>query len=274
MIDILLPTFNGANFLDEQLCSISLQTYKNWRIITRDDSSSDDTVNIIKRWKSILNDKLLVIDGGEISLGVNRSFSLLMERSEADYIMFCDQDDYWFPDKISKSFDLLTDVEKKFGKSYPILVCCDLEIVNQDLELIFKSFWKLRKDDPILLNDYEKLIAQSVVTGNTMILNKAAVNVSLPIKTDFFLYDQWISIKVAYYGQVFFLPECLVKYRQHSDNVLGSFQLDSKYLVGKVKFLPYYVKSWFKLKNDLNIEFSILKVIFFKIFYNLKKLSK
>lgn len=274
MIDILLATFNGGKFLDEQIRSIENQSFTDWRIIIRDDGSSDNTIDILQNWKNILRDKMIILVDSNSGLGVNKNFSILMGRSEADYVMFCDQDDYWLPDKIAKSFGFLVNVENLIGKSSPILICCDLEIVNQNLESLAKSFWELRKDDPIILNDYQKLIAQSVVTGNTMILNRAAVRVSWPIDTDFFLYDQWISIKVAYYGKVYFLPESLVKYRQHSQNVLGSFQLNSKYLIGKVRHLPFYIGSWFNLKKELNLEFSIFKVFSFKIVYNLKKLLK
>lgn len=267
MIDILIPTFNGAKYLKVQLDSILNQTYPNWRILIRDDGSTDGTLEIIRDWKCSNPNRLFLLEDKDKGLGVSQSFGRLLKESTASYVMFCDQDDFWDSEKIKKSLFKIQ-AEENNGKEIPLMVCTDLEVVDSELNSISKSFWRDRKDSPKILEDFEKLIAHSVVTGNTIMLNRAAVRLAAPIKTDFFLYDQWISIKVARYGKILFIDEPLVKYRQHSSNVLGSFKVSKGYLMSKIKFIPYYIKSWNKLKGELEIDFSLFRVVFFKIYYN------
>lgn len=272
MIDILLSTYNGERFLEEQLHSIFLQTFKDWKIIIRDDGSSDITLEIIKKWKNLYPKKIIFLNDVEQRLGASKSFSKLLEFSDSPYAMLCDQDDFWKSNKIEVSFEALKSAEDKYGYEMPLMVCSDLEVVDENLNILSKSFWKDRKDTPDILNDFEKLIAHSVVTGNTIMMNKSAVLISTPIKTNFFLHDQWISIKVAKFGQIIFIKDCLIKYRQHNNNVLGSFKLNKTYLVKKIKYVPYYIQSWQKLKKELGINFSLTRVLYFKIKYNLKKI--
>ncbi|REG91491.1 glycosyltransferase family 2 protein [Algoriphagus antarcticus] len=272
IIEILLPTFNGSSYLEVQLESIFEQTNQDWKLLIRDDGSTDETVSIIEKWQFNYPEKINIILDGQNRLGASGSFSKLMEYSSASYVMLCDQDDFWLPLKVEKSLNRLLKAETEFGKQTPIMICSDLEVVDEHLNPISRSFWKDRKDDPSILDDFEKLIAHSVVTGNTIMLNRAGINVSAPIKTNFFLHDQWISINVARYGKVIFINEPLLKYRQHTSNVLGSFKLNKRYLIKKVKSIPYYIRSWNKLKKELEMDFSLRKVVFFKLNYNWNKI--
>jgi glycosyltransferase involved in cell wall biosynthesis len=272
MIEILIPTFNGARYLNSQLSSIFNQSFFQWRILIRDDGSTDGTLELIEEWRSSNPERFFLISDNEKGLGVSQSFARLLAHSSASYVMLCDQDDYWYPDKILKSFEAIRQEEVKMVFGFPLMVCTDLEIVDSELNFISKSFWSDRKDSPEILEDYEKLIAHSVVTGNTILLNRPAVNLVIPIKTNFFLYDQWIAIKVAKYGKIIFLNEPLVKYRQHSSNVLGSFRFSKKYLLNKVKYIPYYIRSWIRLKSELKMDFSVKRVLLFKVKYNLGKI--
>lgn len=272
MIEILIPTFNGAQYLDLQLQSIFDQDYSDWRILIKDDGSSDDTKNIISSWEKKHPKKIQRIKERKEGLGVSQSFGLLIANSTSPYVMLCDQDDFWRPSKVGKSLQAIQQAESIYGAQMPLMVCTDLEIVDQNLVTMSSSFWQDRKDTPSILDHYEKLIAHSVVTGNTIMLNRKAKELVIPIRTNFFLYDQWISIKVARYGKIIFLDETLVKYRQHEANVLGSFKFSRTYLFKKVKYIPYYIISWIKLKKELEMDFSVLSVLKFKISYNIRKI--
>ncbi|MFT4856183.1 MAG: glycosyltransferase involved in cell wall biosynthesis [Algoriphagus sp.] len=272
MIEIILPTYNGSAYLEVQLESIFNQTNQDWKLLIRDDGSTDDTTSIIEKWQACFPEKIKYIRDESERLGAIGSFSKLLEYSSSPYVMLCDQDDFWLIKKVEISLNRLQAAEVKFGKNTPVMICSDLEVVDEQLNLISPSFWKDRKDDPTILGDFEKLIAHSVVTGSTIMLNRAAVLVSAPINTRFFLHDQWISIKVARYGKVLFINEPLIKYRQHTSNVLGSFKLNKRYLAKKAKSIPYYIRSWMKLKRELEMDFSLRKVVFFKLVYNWNKI--
>jgi glycosyltransferase involved in cell wall biosynthesis len=94
-VDILLATYNGGEFLADQLASIERQTFSEWRLIVRDDGSTDNTVLILEEFRECYPDKVLLIEDLEHNLGPGRNFERLLGYSDAPYFFFCDQDDVW-----------------------------------------------------------------------------------------------------------------------------------------------------------------------------------
>ena len=99
MIDILLSTYNGEKYLNEQIISIQNQSEKDWRLLVRDDGSSDNTLRLLEYFAS-QDKRIILIKDDKGNLGVVRSFEILLAQSNADYIMFADQDDVWLANKI------------------------------------------------------------------------------------------------------------------------------------------------------------------------------
>ena len=130
-IDILLATYNGSQYLPEQLDSILSQSYGNINVIIRDDGSSDNTVMIIKEYEQKDNRVKLLNDSLE-NLGFVRNFEELMKNSTSDYIMFSDQDDIWYNDKVEISYARMKAIEESNGKSCPILVHTNSRIMNYE----------------------------------------------------------------------------------------------------------------------------------------------
>lgn len=185
-VEILLATYNGSLFLEDQLNSILSQTYTDWVITVRDDGSSDGTFEILENWTKKLGSQFRVIKDDLGNLGSTKNFCQLLKISTSPYVLLCDQDDLWFPTKIERSLNLLKQLEQQKGEDFPIMVCSDLEVIDENSNTLTHSFWKDRNDDPNILDNYLKLIAHSVVTGNTILLNRSAVAISFPINTDFF----------------------------------------------------------------------------------------
>ena len=92
-IDILLTTYNGERFLERQLESVVVQMESGCRLLIRDDGSSDGTLRIVRRFVARQPDRVSLLDDDSPQLGVCQSFSRLIERSDADYMVLCDQDD-------------------------------------------------------------------------------------------------------------------------------------------------------------------------------------
>jgi len=111
-IDILLSTYNGEQYLRNQIESIINQTYKNWRLLIRDDGSQDKTIEILEYYLRKHKDKIVLIEDGQKHLGASKSFFRLLGYSDAKYIMFCDQDDVWLPYKIEKTYNKMKELEK------------------------------------------------------------------------------------------------------------------------------------------------------------------
>ncbi len=127
-IDILLATYNGARFLPEQLASLDVQTHSDWRLILRDDGSDDGSLQMVRDWASRTKRELIVIEDGDIRIGPAESFARLLAHSDAPYFAFCDQDDVWEADKLSR----LVDAAASAGDGI-ILAHCDLAVVDGDL---------------------------------------------------------------------------------------------------------------------------------------------
>ena len=134
-VDILLATYNGEQYLKEQLDSILAQSYNEFRLLISDDASTDDTVRILKEYEE--KDTRITVFFQKENSGVIKNFEFLLERVENEYYMFSDQDDIWKEDKIEKSI-------KKIEETDSSLVYTDLEVVDSDLNVTYKSYWKLK----------------------------------------------------------------------------------------------------------------------------------
>lgn len=228
MIAILMSTYNGERYLREQIDSLLNQTYKGWKLYIRDDGSTDSTVSILIDYVKRYPDLIVLLSDGLGNLGPGNSFMHVLSIVSADYYMFCDQDDVWLNDKIEKTFFKLKSIEDK-SNGQPVLVFSDLFIVDKSLNVVSNSLWKKchRKPDNTL-SVYRMLTYGSPSYGCTMMFNEYAKRLLYPYKNWKF-HDHWTVLIVSYFGQVGYVNEPLIYYRQHENNV-GGFQ-DSGYSI-------------------------------------------
>lgn len=220
LVQILLSTYNGGKFLEQQLDSIIKQSYKNWRIVIRDDGSKDNTVDIIKSYVNKYCDKIIFIEDNYEHLGACQSFSRLLHYTSADYIMFCDQDDIWLPEKIEVSVMKMKELEATYN-NVPILVHSNLKLIDSDLNIISNSFWKYQKLNPKLIG-INNLIIQNNVTGCTMMINKTLKELCAEIPEKAIMHDWWIALVTSAFGVFGYINRPLVLYRQHDKNDIGA----------------------------------------------------
>ncbi len=220
-IDILLATYNGQAYLREQIDSILAQSNQDWQLLIRDDVSDDNTLSIIKDYVAKYSDKVKLIEDNSGHLGASLNFQRLLENSIAEYIMFSDQDDVWLPNKIEVTLNLMKTTEKECPNK-PILVHTDSRVVDSQLKTIAKSTWRYQRTPPEAGNDLNKVMLQNVATGCTIMINRKAKEVSLPIPKEAVMHDWWIVINVATHGKIAHVPDQLVLYRQHSNNAVGA----------------------------------------------------
>jgi len=240
VIDILLATYNGEKYLSEQIDSILAQTISDWKLLIRDDGSSDQTQEIINHYVKQFPDKIIYIVDTNKNLGVTRNFERLMKHSTAPYIMFCDQDDIWFSDKIEKSLQKLQTMEQQYGADIPLLVYTDLAVCNQEGTLIAKSFWKYQGGNPSLPLDHAKALVQNNATGNTFIFNRDLCDQALPFSPDTVMHDWWVALITLYLGKIDYLTDQTILYRQHNANVSGS---KGKSILPMLRKLPNYCNT-------------------------------
>lgn len=243
MVDILLAVYNGEKYLEEQLNSIENQTYKNWRLIIRDDCSKDKSMSIAEEFSRKFKPGKVIVYKNEISSGsAKNNFLRLLKDSDAEYVMFSDQDDVWLKDKISLTLRAMKKAEKALGRPCPVLVHSDLYVTDENLNIISTSFFKYQKIPKEM--DLKRLMLQNSVTGCTVMVNKTLkeylTKVDSPEKI--VMHDYFAALIAGVFGKIVFINRPLIKYRQHGDNSVGaadasSFSyLKARFIAGKEQF--------------------------------------
>ncbi len=221
-IDILMAVYNGERHLAAQLDSVIAQTVSNWRLRIRDDGSSDGSRAIIERYRRRRDIVMDVVTDSAGRMGAKSGFARLLDGSSARYVMCCDQDDIWIPEKIEKTLCEMHALEEKYGSDTPILVHTDVCIVDSALRPLNPSYWKshhLNVEGGAKLN---RLLTQNVAIGCTTMLNDALREQAAPIPEGAVMHDWWLALVAAVTGVVGRVDEPTVRYRQHGRNQMGT----------------------------------------------------
>lgn len=219
MISVLLATYNGEKYLAEQLDSLLSQTFQDFKIFIRDDGSSDGTAVLIKDYAVRFPEKINIISG-ERSGGACANFFELIKAVDDDYIMFCDQDDFWLPKKIEKTFDKIRQVEL-LNPDKPILIHSDLKVVDGKLNIINDSFFSFQRISPER-KALNQLLPQNNVTGCTVMINRALLKLAKTVPQNCAMHDWWLALIASAFGAVDYISEPLMLYRQHGNNEVGA----------------------------------------------------
>ena len=219
---ILLAAYHGEVYLPELLSSLSAQTEKDFSVLFQDDGSSDETPFILSQWAA-QDPRFLAGEEQGMHLGPKGNFISLLRQSSADLILLCDQDDYWEPEKVSRMIRRYSEAAVSLPAGTPILVHSDASIIDAEGHSVADSFFALQGWDP-QASCLNQLLVQNNVTGCLLLMNRPLADLVIrygnPEKM--FMHDWFIALTAAAFGFVFFLPEPLVRYRQHSMNTIGA----------------------------------------------------
>lgn len=225
---ILLASHNGERYIGAQLESVLAQTRADWRLMIRDDSSSDGTLGEIERF---LHDPRIELVRSSNRSGAKENFAELMRlacASHEPYIMLCDQDDVWREDKIERLLGEMHQLEQALGTSTPLLIHSDLEVVDAELNCLNPSFHRyqgLRHEDDAPLR---VLLAQNFVTGCATLFNRPLLELAVPLPPETLMHDWWLALLAAAAGRIGFVSAPLVRYRQHGRNHVGASSIRDK----------------------------------------------
>lgn len=217
-VAILLSTYNGAQYLNEQLDSIKNQTYTDWVLYIRDDGSSDGTQQIIHQYCKTDTRIKFINQKNQVNLGVKDSFWNLLKNSEADIYLFCDQDDFWKPNKVALSVEKVT----RLGFETPALVFTNLTVTDENLKVVLDRQLPANILDTL---SFEKMMTDNRVTGCTVAINHALKKIALNTDTNkIVMHDWWLALLAKCFGTMAYISEPTILYRQHGTNQVGTHQ--------------------------------------------------
>lgn len=213
-VTVLLATYNGEQFLDEQMASLAEQTWPPIDLLVSDDGSTDGTLGILDRWAgSWRKGAFQVVSGPKQGFAANFRSLITQAPVKSGYVAFCDQDDVWLPRKLEKAIEIIG----AHPTCVPVLYCGRTQLYpaenGHDMSPLFAR-------PPSFLN----ALVQSIGGGNTMVMNAAAFSILQEScrRTGFVSHDWWAYLIVSGAGGiVHYDPEPEILYRQHAGNLVG-----------------------------------------------------
>ena len=240
MIDIVLASYNGEKYIKEQIRSIQANHgYKKLvaNLFIVDDASTDNSLKIVNELAK--SDPKISITQQPRTVGVINNFSYGMSQTVSQYIMLSDQDDIWLPHKIQGSLTVMQQTEKEQqGTQQPCVVFTDKIIVDEALDTLCGSYFQLKNISRQWHHRFSNLLQQNVVSGCTMMFNRALLDMALPLPSNIYMHDWYLTLIASKYGRVRLMHQPSILYRQHETNTIGASCTSKKNYI--LEFCKHY----------------------------------
>lgn len=224
-VSVVLATFQGERFIREQLDSLRRQWRQPDELVVVDDGSTDRTLDIVREFAEAAPFRVVVMDRPE-HRGTSATFGEAMALATGDVLVVCDQDDRWYPDKIS----ILVEALEAQPDAY--IAFSDAGLIDANGRPIGRSRWRVAGFSPVEQAAMSRdplglMLARRVMSGCTAAIRAELVPAILPIPGALhpslspIIYDHWISLVGAATGPVVLVPRQLVDYRIHPRQQIG-----------------------------------------------------
>lgn len=247
-VEVLMSTYNGEKYIEEQVKSIFKQDDVDVRLLVRDDGSIDETINILKKLQQEHN--INIIKGK--NLGFAQSFwQLILNADEADYYAFCDQDDFWMEKKLITAINT---IESKSAINIPVLYTGNVVEVDSNLSIIKEKGFSVDR----VLNLRESL-EKSVLPGCTFVFNALLLKQLKKYRDNKMIAHDWLIYIIANLtGVVLYDPKPQMYYRIHENNTIG---IDSELEDFKKKIYRFFKPSFPNARSTVAKEiYDIFKI--------------
>lgn len=204
-VSVAMATYNGEQYIKEQIDSIMINLNENDELVISDDGSKDSTRDIIEEY--IKNDNRIKLVNGPKN-GVKQNFANAISNCKGEYIFLADQDDIWEKNKVELVLNC-------FNEEKCTLVIHDNQVINENEQVVIPSFFEYRNSGAGKF----KNIWKNTYIGCCMAFKSEIKKDILPIPNNIEMHDQWIGIVNEYVGKSVFLKDKLIRYRRHGGNV-------------------------------------------------------
>lgn len=243
MIHIIMCTYNGEKYIKEQIESILHNSTTDWRLYISDDGSTDSTYALASEYakdypqKIILTTHINVADPSIHFLEKIKDISMIMQ--DDDYIMLCDQDDIWYNNKIELTLKHMSNLVMKNSNEMPLLVCTDVEVVNEKKEQLSRSFRRMIHYSINKL-DIAHLLMEHKAQGCTIMINKALADKIRKLPKVNTIHDMWLEMIAVTMGKMDYVDEPTMAYRRYAE----------QYTAGEMRFWKMVLEQMKHMKEQ------------------------
>lgn len=259
-VQVLLSCYNGEKYVAEQIESIMNQKGVNVKLLIRDDGSTDNTCQIVKKYAD--NESNIQFYKGK-NIGVQKSFFQLLNQVDVqmDYYAFADQDDFWLEEKLQRA---ITCLELCEDSDKPLLYASKVIYADETLENLEQFSYEVKR-----VPSFGNALLENICIGCTEVFNGKLryIAANHQPQSDI-LHDWWFYMTASCFGTVFFDEEAYIYYRQHQNNQIG---MNNKWLgrwkrrirnFGKIKgLIRRQAQDFYRSYGDLGEYDTITKQI-------------
>jgi len=226
-ISVCIATYNGAEYIKKQLDSILSQLGPDDEVIVSDDSSIDNTVEIIESFK----DKRIIIFRNNTFASPIFNFENALKHAQGDVIFLADQDDLWVPEKVNRYLE-----ELKVSD----LVFSNVALIDESDNVFNNSFYI---DKPSY--SFLGTLWVNRIIGATVAFKKDLLRKALPFPSNIPMHDQWLAMLAIYYGKIGYIEDPMLLYRRHANNASFSAGKSRYSFTKKISFRFNLITSLF-----------------------------
>ncbi|MBY0481056.1 MAG: glycosyltransferase family 2 protein [Chitinophagaceae bacterium] len=207
-ISVVMATYNGERFLQQQIDSILQQTLSPAELIIVDDCSNDGTLQILNDYAA--KNPIVKIFSNEVNIGFVKNFEKGISLSTGNFIALSDQDDIWVADKLKTLFN---------GIGESLLIYSNSELVDEEGKSLHKKMSDIKNQ--IGFNSALMFVIGTWAPGHAFLFKRELAEKCIPFPS-LVAHDFWLAFMATCYKPVKYLAAPLVLYRQHSSNTVSA----------------------------------------------------
>lgn len=251
LVTVVIPTYNRAKYIEETIKSVIGQKYPNIEIIVIDDGSTDNTEQVVSKYRS----QLTYIHQENSERGASRNHGLRLAKGK--FIAFLDSDDLWLPDKISQELEMLQN-NPAAGVVYSDALSIDAN--GRQLKTIKRKTYSGRVTEKLLENNFISMSAHLAKTDFIRKISGFVEDRNLSGSED---WEMWVRLSTI--TEFIYLPKTTTKIRTHSENTMSDAKAmnrsmtyalkimkESNYLTEDQKKILPKTKAYISLINAIN----------------------
>lgn len=223
---ILMTTYNGEEYLSQQIDSIINQTYQNWKLIIRDDGSSDSTIQMLSDYEK-KDPRIIIHHNNTKSHGAYLNFWTLIHEArkryfEFDYYFFSDQDDVWENYKL----ETMINQGNLLPQNKPVLIYGDMRVIDQNNKIIYESLNEVMGIGE--MSGYSLFFTHGFLWGCDICVNNSLF-ISMPLlpldhpHIEIMSHDNYMGKYALLTGEIKYIDRVMINHRRHGDNTTGNY---------------------------------------------------